>query len=112
MTAKAHNRGSLDSCVGWRFKRLRPWNWGSIDISKDFYLPFMARLCFKCTNNIIEYEACIMGIKVVIDLRIKILEVYEDFALVINQIQGEWETCHPKLITYRTHGLQLITHFE
>src|ERR1051325_6649266 len=35
------------------------------------HTPFTARLCFSCTNNMAEYEACIMGIKAAIDLRIK-----------------------------------------
>lgn len=48
-----------------------------------------------------EYEACIMGIEVAIDLNIKILEVYRDFALVICTVKGEWETCHLKVIPCR-----------
>ena len=39
----------------------------------NFHLPFTARLCFECTNNMAEYEACIFGIEAAIDLRIKIL---------------------------------------
>ena len=27
------------------------------------HFPFTARLTFKCTNNMVEYEACIMGLK-------------------------------------------------
>ena len=27
------------------------------------HTPFTARLCFNCTNNMEEYEACIMGLK-------------------------------------------------
>ncbi|XP_050895334.1 uncharacterized protein LOC127101953 [Lathyrus oleraceus] len=53
---------------------------------KDFHLPFTARLCFKCTNNMAEYEACILGIEAAIDLSIKILEVYGDSALRENQL--------------------------
>lgn len=49
-----------------------------------FHIPFTVRLCFDCTNNMAECDACIYGIEVVIDLRIKILEVYGDFALVIS----------------------------
>jgi ribonuclease HI len=49
-----------------------------------FHLPFSARLCFDCTNNMAEYEACIYSLEVAIDLRIKILEVYGDLALVIS----------------------------
>ncbi|MCI94884.1 RNA-directed DNA polymerase (Reverse transcriptase), partial [Trifolium medium] len=33
-----------------------------------------------------------MGLEVAIDLRIKVLEVYGDSALVICQVKGEWET--------------------
>src|SRR3954462_13346202 len=54
------------------------------------HTPFTAKLCFNCTNNIAEYEACILGLKAAIDLRIKFLEVYGDSTLVISQIKGEW----------------------
>lgn len=47
-----------------------------------------------------------------IDLRIKILEVYGDSELVIYQVKGEWETCHPKLIPYRPHVIELVNNFE
>ena len=52
------------------------------------HTPFTARLCFSCTNNMAEYEACIFGLKVAIDLRIKSLIVFGDSALVISQIKG------------------------
>ena len=45
---------------------------------------FTARLCFNCTNNMEEYEACIMGLRAAIDLRIKCLSVFRDSALVIS----------------------------
>ena len=48
------------------------------------HTPFTARLCFNCTNNMAEYEACIMSLKAVIDLRIKFLSVFGDLALVIS----------------------------
>ena len=71
------------------------------------HIPFTARLTFKCTNNMAEYEACIMGLEECIDLRIKYLDVYGDSALVINQIKGEWETNQPSLIPYRDwHEMQ------
>ena len=65
------------------------------------HTPFTARLCFDCTNNMAEYEACILGLKVAIDLRIKFLRVYEDSTLVISQVKGEWDTKHPNLIPYK-----------
>lgn len=45
----------------------------------------VVRLHFLCSNNIAEYEACFIGFKVVIDLGINELKVYEDSALVIFQ---------------------------
>ena len=59
-----------------------------------------------------EYEACIMGIKAAIDLRIKFLSIYGDSSLVISQIEGEWGTKHLNLIPYREHMLTLISYFE
>lgn len=64
------------------------------------HISFTDRLCFTCKNNMAKYEACILGIDEAIDLRIKILEVYGDSALVINQIKGEWGTYNAKLIWY------------
>ena len=62
------------------------------------HIPFTARLEFNYTNNMTEYEACIMGLEEAIDLIIKFLYVYGNSALVINQIKGEWDTHHPCLI--------------
>jgi hypothetical protein len=53
------------------------------------HLPFTARLTFKCTNNMAEYEACIMGLEEAMNLKIKYLDVFGDSALVVNQIKGE-----------------------
>src|ERR1044072_6513452 len=77
-----------------------------------FHIPFTARICFDCTNNMAEYEACIFGIEAAIYLRIKILEVYGDSALVICQVKGEWETRNEKFILYRDHVLKLIPYFD
>ncbi|XP_050918865.1 uncharacterized protein LOC127136331 [Lathyrus oleraceus] len=75
-----------------------------ITSTTGFHLPFTARLCFSCTNNMVEYEACIFGIKATIDLRIKILEVYGDSTLVIFQVKGDWEARDHKLIPYKGHA--------
>ena len=59
---------------------------------------FTTRLNFFCTNNIAEYEACIMGLRVAIEQNVKILEVYGDSTLVIYQNRGDWEVRDPKLV--------------
>jgi ribonuclease HI len=75
------------------------------------HLPFTTRLTFKCTNNMAEYEACIMGLEEAMNLRIKYLDVFGDSALVVNQIKGEWETNQPGLIPYRDYARRISTFF-
>ncbi|XP_040951559.1 uncharacterized protein [Gossypium hirsutum] len=79
--------------------------------SGDYY-PFTSKLDFDCTNNMAEYEACIMGIRAAIKRKIKVLEVYGDSALVIYQLKGEWETRDPKLVRYRKLVMELIEEFD
>ncbi|XP_020209087.1 uncharacterized protein LOC109794030 [Cajanus cajan] len=86
---------------------------GSILISPEKqYTPITARLCFYCTNNIAEYEACTLGIQAAIEAKAKILEVYGDSALVIHQLKEEWETRDTKLIPYQAYIKELIRQFE
>ncbi|KAG8488520.1 hypothetical protein CXB51_016412 [Gossypium anomalum] len=77
----------------------------------DYYL-FTCKLDFDCTNNMVEYEACIMRLRAAIERGIKTLEVYGDSALVIYQLRGEWETRDPKLINYRKVVLGLLEEFD
>ncbi|XP_016707010.1 uncharacterized protein [Gossypium hirsutum] len=75
---------------------------GAILVSpSEDYHPFTSKLDFDCTNNMAEYEACIMGIRAAIEQKIKSLEVCGDSALVIYQLKGDWETRDPKLIRYQ-----------
>ncbi|XP_050888961.1 uncharacterized protein LOC127094137 [Lathyrus oleraceus] len=83
-----------------------------IIIPHGSHIPFTTRLTFKCTNNMAEYEACIMGLEEAIDLRIKNPDVYGDSALVVNQIKGEWETRQPGLIPYKDYARKLSTFFN
>ena len=72
---------------------------GAVLVSPSgYHYPVASKLDFDCTNNMAEYEACIMGIRAAIERNIKVLRVYGDSALVIYQLKGEWETRDPKLI--------------
>ncbi|KAG8492543.1 hypothetical protein CXB51_009741 [Gossypium anomalum] len=76
------------------------------------YYPFTCKFNFDCTNNMAEYEACIMGLRAAIERGIRTLEVYKDSALVIYQLRGEWETRDPKLINYQKVVLGLLEEFD
>lgn len=56
---------------------------GSILISPTGVDFVAIKLRFRCTNNTTEWEACITGLDVVIDMNIKDLEVYGDSILII-----------------------------
>ncbi|XP_070030021.1 uncharacterized protein [Nicotiana sylvestris] len=75
---------------------------GTILISPIGHLyPVIAQLWLFYTNNTTEYEACIMGLKMAIDLDVHELLVMGDSDLIIRQAQGEWENRDIKLIPYR-----------
>ncbi|XP_042505572.1 uncharacterized protein LOC122082159 [Macadamia integrifolia] len=64
-------------------------------------MPMAYRLDFECTNNMAEYEACLMGLKAAISIGVKRLEVYGDSSIVICQVQGKWKTKEEKLKPYQ-----------
>ncbi|XP_075083492.1 uncharacterized protein LOC142167233 [Nicotiana tabacum] len=47
-----------------------------------------------------EYEACILGIRMAIDMNIKELLVIGDSHLLIHQVQEEWSTNIVKILLY------------
>jgi len=64
---------------------------GAVLISpSNVIIPITICLCYPYTNNIAEYEACIINLKAAIDLGIIELEVFGDSALVIFQATREW----------------------
>ncbi|XP_039036563.1 uncharacterized protein LOC120173474 [Hibiscus syriacus] len=52
------------------------------------------------------------GLKAAIERRVKMLKVYGDSALVIDQIRGEWEIRDTKLVKYQKLVLERIKEFE
>ena len=47
---------------------------GAMLISPDGnHCPFTAKLSFDCTNNVAEYEACVLGLQAAIEKKIKSL---------------------------------------
>lgn len=86
---------------------------GAVLVSpKGKYFPLRAKLCFDCTNNIAEYEACVMGLQMAIEMHVKRIEVYGDSALVINQLEGNWERRNSKLFPYQEYINGLKNQFE
>ena len=54
---------------------------------EGFHMPLAIELNFEVTNNMAEYEACIVGIKALQELGVNEAEVFGDSTLVIAQTQ-------------------------
>jgi ribonuclease HI len=63
-------------------------------------LRYVLRIHFPASNNATEYEACFHGLGIVVDLGIKRLYVHSDSALVINQLNKDWDTTSKKMDAY------------
>ena len=86
---------------------------GAVLISPEGnHCPFIAKLSFDCTNNVAEYEACVLGLQAAIKKKIRGLIVYGDSALVICQLNEEYETKDSKLVPYQEFIKRLIEQFE
>nr|CAN71252.1 hypothetical protein VITISV_012872 [Vitis vinifera] len=63
-------------------------------------------------NNIVEYEACILGLETAFELEIRQMEVFGDFNMVLRQIQGKWKTKDMKLRPYHAYLELLVRRFD
>ncbi|XP_031263636.1 uncharacterized protein LOC116121860 [Pistacia vera] len=67
---------------------------------------------FKCTNNEAEYEALIARLSLAKEIRAKRLEVKSDSQLVVNQLQGTYQTRDSKMTSYLSMVNELQAQFD
>ena len=72
----------------------------------------LVKLNFGCTNNVTEYEACIVGLQVSLEFGAYDLSVFGDSLLIISQIEGKWQARDAKLIPYQKCVSRLILKFQ
>jgi ribonuclease HI len=70
------------------------------------------RLEFECTNNTVEYEALVQGLKKAIDLNIKELKVFGDSEIIVRQVKNTIHCNSPHLRNYQQEVHRLIDNFE
>ncbi|KAI5316273.1 hypothetical protein L3X38_045449 [Prunus dulcis] len=70
------------------------------------------QLDFQCTNNWAEYEALIIGLEMLVELRIQSVEILGDSVLVLKQIAGEYKCLSPSLAVYLVAARNLLTEFR
>ena len=70
------------------------------------------KMYFDCRNNVVEYGALVLGLKVLKDLRAKKVYIYGDSKLIINQVKEIYRAKHPRLRSYKNLVLDLLESFK
>lgn len=69
-------------------------------------------LSYFCKNNSTKYEALLLGLTLVVELKVKHLLVYGDSLLVIQQTNGDFEIWEAHLIVYNACIARMRKNFE
>ncbi|KAH0737853.1 hypothetical protein KY290_036558 [Solanum tuberosum] len=76
--------------------------------SQEEILPFSFTLKQCCSNNVAEYQALILGLEMVVDMKQLNVQVFGDSQFVINQLLGSYEVKKPELRPYHDYAQKLI----
>ena len=75
-------------------------------------LKYVLQILWQATNNEVEYEALIHRLRVAITLGIKRLLIYGDLAIVINQVNKDWDCTKENMGAYYAKIWKLEKHFQ
>ncbi|GKV17036.1 hypothetical protein SLEP1_g27591 [Rubroshorea leprosula] len=70
------------------------------------------QLDFDCTNNQAEYEALIIGLEMLVELKVSMVEVIGDSQLLLKQLSGEYKCTSLALAPYFALAVQLLEEFD
>ena len=70
------------------------------------------KLNFEATNNMVEYEACVVRIEVLLELGVKEAEVFGNSTLVIAQVQKLWKVKEEHMKPYQQYMKDLTKIFD
>lgn len=76
--------------------------------SKEFKIQQALKFSFPVTNNVIEYEALIVGIKLAVGIQVKMLDTFGDSQLVAKQVKVDFKTHNDRMTTYLNQSLALL----
>lgn len=81
------------------------------NLEEDYSEGHAYRLNFKCTNNMAEYEALLLGLKLVKGLGAIRVSIMGDFELVIKQINAVYMTRDLRLGFYKGTVIEILNTF-
>ncbi|TYK06432.1 uncharacterized protein E5676_scaffold163G001350 [Cucumis melo var. makuwa] len=65
-----------------------------------------------CSNNVVEYQAFIIGLQMASEFGIKCIEIFGDSKLIINQLSYQYEVKHQDLKPYFSYARRLMDKFD
>jgi len=79
---------------------------------QSYILPSAFSLPELCPNNVVEYNALLLGTQIIDEVGIKNLEVYSDSKLIVNQVRGEYEVRHEDIEPYHNATIHMAQKFK
>ena len=86
-----------------------------ITISTPYFIEhtnFSYKFYFNCTNNVVEYEALLVGLQILKKMQAKRVYIYGDSELVLKQVIGTYQAKHPRMRDYRNLALDILECFD
>jgi ribonuclease HI len=75
-------------------------------------LLYVLQIHFHASNNIVQYEALVHGLKLAKEIGIRRILCFGDSDLVVHQVSGEWDTKDANMASYCFYVQQLCGFFE
>ncbi|KAA0061107.1 uncharacterized protein E5676_scaffold863G001650 [Cucumis melo var. makuwa] len=82
-----------------------------ITLEKHMF-PYSFTLGELCSNNIVEYQALIIGLQMASKFGINYIEIFGDLKLIINQLSYQYEEKHQDLKPYFIYARRLMDRFD
>ena len=67
---------------------------------------------FRCTNNAVEYEALLYGLRMAKEMNLSRVRCFGDSDLVAQQVSGTWDSKDPLMAAYRRQDDAIANHFK
>jgi ribonuclease HI len=72
----------------------------------------MIRLHFRVTNNVVEYEALINGMRIIAELEVQRLYICGDSELIVSQVMGQSNCRDSRMAAYQQEVRKLEEKFD
>ncbi|KAM2856592.1 hypothetical protein PS2_000929 [Malus domestica] len=75
-------------------------------------IEYALRFKFKASNNEAEYETLLAGLRLAKHLKVKRIDIFSDFQLVVNQVNNNFDAKDSSMATYLAQTQLLLKHLH